>query len=101
MKVKLRLFIGCLLFLFTMLTSCSSDRGIYRQVSDIDGQKLGVLYKTPEQNRLDSLFTSSTIKVYDKVINLFLDMEAGKCGAALLVEETAVRVISRNVVFGC
>ena len=101
MKVKLRLFIGCLLFLFTMLISCSSDRGIYRQVSDIDGQKLGVLYKTPEQNRLDSLFTSSTIKVYDKVINLFLDMEAGKCGAALLDEETAVRVISRNVDYGC
>ena len=99
--MKLHLVIGCLLFLFTMLASCSSDRGIYRQVSDIDGQKLGVLHETPAQNRLDSLFTSSTIKVYDKVINLFLDIEAGKCEAALLDEKTAVRVISRNMDYGC
>lgn len=70
--MKLRLVIGCLLFLFMMMTSCSSDRGIYHQVSDIDGQKLGILHETPAQNGLDSLFTSSTIKVYDKLVNLFM-----------------------------
>lgn len=99
--MKLRLVIGCLLFLFMMMASCSSDRGIYHQVSDIDGQKLGILHETPAQNGLDSLFTSSTIKVYDKLVNLFMDIEAGKCKAALLGEETAVRVISRNVDYGC
>ena len=99
--MKLRLVIGCLLFLFMMMASCSSDRGIYHQVSDIDGQKLGILHETPAQNGLDSLFTSSTIKVYDKLVNLFMDIEAGKCKAALLDEETAVRVISRNVDYGC
>ena len=99
--MKLRLVIGCLLFLFMMVASCSSDRGIYHQVSDIDGQKLGILHETPAQNGLDSLFTSSTIKVYDKLVNLFMDIEAGKCKAALLDEETAVRVISRNVDYGC
>lgn len=101
MKEKLRFAIGSLLFLCMVLTSCSSDRGIYHQVSDINGQKLGVVCETPGQNRLDSLFDTSTIRVYDKAVNLFLDIEAGKCEVALLDEETAIRVISRNTDYGC
>ena len=101
MKEKLRLAIGSLLFLCMMLASCTSDRGIYQRVSDINGQKLGVLCETPGQHQLDSLFAASTLRVYDKAVNLFLDIEAGKCEVALLDEETAIRVLSRNTDYGC
>ena len=101
MKEILRYVIGLWLFLCVMLASCTSDRGIYHQVSDINGQKLGVMSETPGQNQLDSLFAASTIRVYDKAVNLFMDIEAGKCEAALLDEKTAIRVISRNTDYGC
>lgn len=83
---------------FSVLIFCGgcTSETIYEDVSDIYEKNLGVLESNVDVEGIKELFPKANIKVYDKALSLFLDLEGSRCEAALLAENDADAVVKRN-----
>lgn len=81
--------------LMLFLASCTESAS-YNNLSDIDGQRIGVVGQTADVGLITHHFPSSEVVTYDKSLSLFLDMETGRCDVAILHQEVAADVLSRN-----
>ena len=95
----IRIGLGVLLIL--SLTGCSFSDVSYRELSDIADKRLGVLKGTIGEEQLAGSYPQASVMAYEKAMNLFLDVEAGRCDVAVLDERTAIRVISHNSDYAC
>ena len=100
MKTAIKIFI-CLIGLWGGLSGCSFSETIYKELADIEDKRLGILKGSLEEQQLATAYPQASVKVYDKTMGLFMDIEAGRCDVALLDEEVAIRVISRNSDYAC
>lgn len=100
MKIAFQYLIG-ILVISTMFMSCQFSEYSYRDLSDIVDKRLGILVETMDEEHLAASYPKATVIVYDKAINLFMDMEAKRCDVAVLNEETAIHVMSRNKDYTC
>lgn len=100
MKIAFQYLIG-ILVISTMFTSCQFSEHSYRDLSDIVDKRLGILAETMDKEQLAASYPKASVKVYDKAVNLFMDMETNRCDVAVLNEETAIHVMSRNTDYTC
>ncbi len=74
---------------------CTSEMS-YNDVSDISDKNIGILKSNVDKEEANNIFPHASIVEYDKVISLFLDLEANSCDAAVMDEAAADLVIKRN-----
>ena len=100
MRTVIKLILGIIL-LSVGFSACSLSDVSYRDLSDIVDKRLGILKGTLEEEQLMAGYPNASVNVYDKAMGLFMDIEAGRCDVALLDEEMAIRVMSRNSDYAC
>lgn len=100
MRTVIKLVLGIIL-LSVGFSACSLTDVSYRDLSDIVDKRLGILKGTLEEEQLMASYPNASVNVYDKAMGLFMDIEAGRCDVALLDEEMAIRVMSRNSDYAC
>lgn len=93
--MKRVILISAILSLITFLGGCTS-KSLYKDVSDISEKNLGILKSNIDMKDAESVFPQASVTEYDKVISLFLDLEANRCDAAVMSEDAADIVIKRN-----
>ena len=93
--MKRVILISAILSLLTFLGGCTS-KSLYKDVSDISEKNLGILKSNIDMKDAESVFPQASVTEYDKVISLFLDLEANRCDAAVMSEDAADIVIKRN-----
>lgn len=100
MKGNINILLG--FFLMALgLSSCSFSEDSYRDLSDIADKRLGIVKGTITDEQFVADYPQAPVKAYDKAMELFMDIEAGRCDVAVLDEETAIRVMSRNTDYAC
>lgn len=96
---------SCLLFcwfvLLVIFSSCSFSKVSYRDLSDIADKRLGILKGILTEEPLAVDYPQASVQTYGKPMDLFMDIESGRCDVAVLNEETAIRVISNNSDYAC
>lgn len=93
--MKRVILISAILSLLTFLGGCTS-KSLYKDVSDISEKNIGILKSNIDMKDAESVFPQASVTEYDKVISLFLDLEANRCDAAVMSEDAADIVIKRN-----
>lgn len=90
------------IFLAGGMYGCSSNNGkMFDELSDVDGKQIGILHDSATDSMLLKTFPNASFIEYDKSLNLFVDLEANRCNAAVLNEQTAARVLSQNSDYAC
>lgn len=78
-----------------VLVSCTGEQ-CYENIADLAQERVGIL----ENEKSDSIITEHLPDVeiidYDKPLNLFLEIEAGRCDAAIVPEDLATQLLARN-----
>ena len=86
----------CWFVLLIIFSGCSFSKVSYRDLSDISDKRLGILKGVLTEEPLAADYPQASVKAYGKPMELFMDIESGRCDVAVLNEETAIHVISRN-----
>lgn len=86
-----------LLFLISvaLLISCSPEQA-YEDISDLNDKHIAFLKDDVIEENVKDIYPDANITKYDKVISLFLDMEANRCDAAVMTDKAADLVVKRN-----
>lgn len=77
------------------LQSCSDD-ALYSVPGDLAGAKVGTLNAGISRDSLLSVIPGAELVEYNKAVQLFLDISAGKCDAAVVDSVTAADVLGKN-----
>lgn len=108
MKNKATFFFCCtwklllLLFMLGPLGGCHHETsGLYDDLNDLVGKHLAVYHGAINDSLCEVYFPGASLKHYDKTLNIFLDMEAGKRDAVVMDAVTADMVISMNRDYVC
>lgn len=96
MKKLFNLIYVCMLLI---MVGCNNAER-YDEVADISDNRLGVLDGTVSLQYLNEQFPEAEIKSYDKLLSLFLDIEIGQCDVAILEQNFATQVLTRNRDYG-
>lgn len=92
-----------MLYLVLVVTclGCSSDRNMYNDISDVADKRLAIWHGVLNDSLCDLYFPHASLKEYDKTLNMFIDMEAGKRDAIVMDVATAGKVLSMNPDYVC
>lgn len=91
----------CLLLLGA-LGGCRPDAEfLYDDLADLAGKRLAVYHGVLSDSLAQVYFPDADLKNYDKTLNVFLDMEAGKRDAVLMDGVTADMVMATNSDYSC
>lgn len=88
--VKLLLLTGAI-----FLISCSPKQ-LYRDVSDLNGKNIAFLEDDVVKEHIEEVYSDANVAKYDKIVSLFLDMEANRCDAVVMSASAADLVVKRN-----
>ena len=91
----------CLLLLGT-LGGCRPDaESLYDDLNDLAGKRLAVYHGVLGDSLAQVHFPGADLKDYDKTLNLFIDIEAGKRDAVVMDGVTADMVMATNFDYTC
>ena len=77
------------------LSSCS-DKELYSTPEDLAGANVGLLNVELPQDSLLNVMPGAEFKEYGKFMQLFLDLNAGRCDAAVVDSVMAVEITGKN-----
>lgn len=99
--IRIKLILICLVSV-AVCCGCSPDSdSMYREIADVADKRLAVLDGVLGDSLAKACFPDAELKDYDKTLNIFLDMEAGKCDAIVLDVVTAEKVLDVNPDYAC
>ena len=78
-----------------VLSSCS-DKELYSTPEDLAGANVGLLNVELPQDSLLNVMPGAEFKEYGKFMQLFLDLNAGRCDAAVVDSVMAVEITGKN-----
>lgn len=78
-----------------VLSSCS-DKELYSTPEDFAGANVGLLNVELPQDSLLNVMPGAEFKEYGKFMQLFLDLNAGRCDAAVVDSVMAVEITGKN-----
>ena len=82
-------------FLAGTLSACS-DKELYSAPEDLSGAKVGLLNVELPQDSLYKVMPGAEFKEYGKFMQLFLDLNAGRCDAAVVDSAMAAEATGKN-----
>ena len=82
-------------FLAGSLSACS-DKELYSAPEDLSGAKVGLLNVELPQDSLYKVMPGAEFKEYGKFMQLFLDLNAGRCDAAVVDSDMAAEAAGKN-----
>lgn len=90
------------LFLLCVSVSCQRDGdNLYNDVNDVADKRLAVYKGALTDSLTKNVFPLADIKNYEKTLDMFLDMEAGKRDAVIMDIITATKVLDINTDYVC
>ena len=77
------------------LSACS-DKKLYSTPEDLAGEKVGLLNVELPQDSLLDIMPGAELEEYGKFMQLFLDLNTGRCDAAVVDSAMAVEITGKN-----
>lgn len=93
--------IGLFLLFLGTLSACRPDAGFYTDLDDLTGKRLAVYHGVLGDSLAQVYFPGADLKDYDKTLNVFIDIEAGKRDAVVMDGVTADMVMATNSDYTC
>lgn len=78
-----------------LLVSCSAKQS-YENISDLNDRHIAFLKQDVTEENVMEIYPDARVTEYDKIVSLFLDMEANRCDAVAMSESAADMVVKRN-----
>ncbi|MBR4845252.1 MAG: hypothetical protein IKU98_02405, partial [Bacteroidaceae bacterium] len=91
----------CLLVLCACVACQRDAEYLYNDVNDVADKRLAVYKGVLTDSLTKTVFPLADIKNYEKTLDMFLDMEAGKRDVVIMDAVTATKVLDINTDYVC